>query len=599
MFSYLIFVLFLTSLLPVFSDLAADRSALLALRADLGGRTLAWNISTSSSPCSWRGVECDSTTDRVVRLRLPGAGLRGQLRLNSIGNLSELRVLSLRNNALSGQLPSDLDSCTQLEEIHLQGNSFSGEIPESIFSLTNLLRVNLAGNRFSGNLSSRFNNLIRLRILHLENNTFTGALPVWDGLINLKNFNVSYNGLTGSIPSTSRLGSFSDQSFLGTSLCGRPLASCSSSDGDDKLSGGAIAGIAVGSFFALVFILFASFILWRTYRSRKVLPQRSPYLPRSPANPLPNPSTVERYNDVPIQLLEEQHTKNSDGLVFLGKGVQGFSLAELLRASAEVMGKGTVGSTYKAYFESGIQVVVKRLKSVSVSEGEFRAKMEEVGSFSHHNLEPLRGYFYGREEKLLLYDPMPKGSLSQLLHGYGKNNRFLSLEIRARIAVGAAAAVEYLHSISPGSTHGNIKSSNILVTDSYEARVAESGLTQLVSSVSKQLNGYRAPEVVEARSISQRAEVYSLGVVLLEVVSGREAEGMVREEGIELPKWVQSVVEEKGTAAVIHPDLLHSDQDHTVELLLLALSCTSPTPHHRPSAAEVRRRLQKICDAIH
>lgn len=417
MYSYLI--LFLTSLLPVFSDLAADRSALLALRADLGGRTLRWNISTTSSPCSWRGVVCDNTTGRVVRLRLPGSGLRGQLRLNSIGNLSELRVLSLRNNALSGQLPSDLASCTLLEEIHLQGNSFSGEIPESFFGLTNLLSANLAGNSFSGNLSSRFNSLTGLRTLYLENNTFTGLLPDWDGLINLNNFNVSYNGLTGSIPSM--FGDFSDQSFLGTSLCGRPLASCSSSDGD-KLSGGAIAGIAVGSFFALVFILFASFILWRTYRSRKVLPQRSPYRPRSPANPLPNSSIVERYDDVPIQhraAAIKNNVNGGDGLVFLGKDVQAFSLPELLRASAEVMGKGTVGSTYKAYFESGIQVVVKRLKNVSVSEGEFRAKMEDVGSFSHHNLEPLRGYFYGREEKLLLYEPMPKGSLSQLLHGYG------------------------------------------------------------------------------------------------------------------------------------------------------------------------------------
>lgn len=285
-----------------------------------------------------------------------------------------------------------------------------------------------------------------------------------------------------------------------------------------------------------------------------------------------------------------------DGMVFIGKDVDGFSLQELLSASAEAMGKGTVGSTYKAYFESGIQVIVKRLKNVCVSEVEFRTKIEEVGSLVHQNLEPLRGYFYGREEKLLIYEPMPNGSLSALLHGYGLNKKLVSLEMRSRIAMGTASAIEYLHSISSKTAHGNIKSSNVFVSDEYEARVSEVGLTQLVSSIAN-LNGYRAPEVTDTRSVAQKADVYSVGVLLLELLTGREPDRILTEEGIELPNWVQSVVEEKGTSAVIDPDLLTYDnsEDQLVELLLLALSCTTRHPQTRPSAADLTRRLHNIC----
>ncbi|KAG6399052.1 hypothetical protein SASPL_140526 [Salvia splendens] len=118
--------------------------------------------------------------------------------------------------------------------------------------------------------------------------------------------------------------------------------------------------------------------------------------PRSPAGDIRTPVT-EQYNWRNNEYSETK--KDSDGLVFWGKEDEVFSLQELLSASAEVMGKGTIGSTYKAYFESGIQVVVKRLKNVSVPEAEFRVKIKEVGSLLHRNLEPLRGYFYGTEEK--------------------------------------------------------------------------------------------------------------------------------------------------------------------------------------------------------
>ncbi|KAL2518773.1 putative inactive receptor kinase [Abeliophyllum distichum] len=603
----LFFLLFLSSITIVFSDLEADRSALLRLRGAVRGRTLLWNT-TSSNPCSWKGVKCNNLTNqsnRVIELRLPGDGLIGQLPLNSIGNLTQLRILSLRGNFLSGPIPSELGSCTELRDLHLQGNRFSGKIPETLFTLKNLVRLNLAGNNFFGGISSAFNNLTKLKILYLENNQFNGSLPNLSSLTELRKFNVSFNALMGSIPP--RLDTFSSQSYLGTSLCGGPLVSCPSNG--NKLSGGAIAGIIVGSVIGLLLILVIMFILYRNYRSRKLLQ----HIERSPIPPSPvKPSENGFWSPMPIiTVTEEQKFSNSfaseervgkvvvqggsDGLVLFGKDVEMFSLQNLLRSSAEVLGKGTVGTTYKAYLENGAEVIVKRLKNVCLSEKEFRGEIENLGSFIHENLVPLRGYFYGTEEKLLIFEPMP-GSLSILLHGH--NRRSLSWEIRCKIALGAAYGIQYLHSISPDTTHGNIKSSNILLTEYYDACPSEFGLTRLVSNItSPNLNGYRAPEVTDSRNISKKADVYSFGVLLLEILTGKEPDSVLIEDGIDLPSWVQSVVQEKWTIEVFDPELINFDnfEEQMVQLLNLAISCTVQHPDRRPSMVEITRRIKRIC----
>lgn len=409
----LLIILSLASFPPIFSNLAADRSALLRLQATVRGRTLLWNTTSSVTPCSWQGVKCDNTTNRVTALRLPGDSLRGQLPLNSIGNLTELRVLSLRGNSLFGEIPSDLASCTQLQDLHLQGNNFSGELPASLFTLRNLLRVNLAGNSFSGNLSSRFNNLTELKTLYLENNRFTGWLPDLHSLTGLRNFNVSFNGLTGHVPSS--LAVFSPQSFLGTSLCGYTLVSCSDNN-RNKLSTGEIAGIVVGSGVAMFLIVVVLFVSWRKCRSRKILPFRNPNPVLALDQPnRPNPYAFSSKTQKNERLVMAINRSMSDELVVFGESVEILRLQDLLGSSAEVMGNGTIGSTYKAYLESGIEVIVKRLRNVRLSEEEFRCKIEELGSFVHQNLQPLRGYSYGIE-KILLFDPLPL-SLSALLHG--------------------------------------------------------------------------------------------------------------------------------------------------------------------------------------
>ncbi|KAG6410639.1 hypothetical protein SASPL_128704 [Salvia splendens] len=424
------------------SDLNSDRAALLALRSAVGGRTLFWNT-TLTTPCSWPGVLCED--NRVTVLRLPAASLSGSLPGPALSNLTALHTLSLRLNHLSGPLPSDLSSLTQLRNLYLQGNRFSGPPPDSIFSLHALVRLNLASNNFSGPIAPAFNKLARLRTLFLENNHFAGNLPEIH-LPNLDQFNVSFNDLNGSVPE-GLLGRSKD-SFLGTSLCGKPLDTvCAETPaiaagggvasggggggGGKKLSGGAIAGIAIGSVLGLLLLLLLLFILCRKRSGKKsravdVAAFKNQESDSSAAHK-PAAAEVDSSGDV-----ANENAKSNDGnananakkLVFFGSGARLFDLEELLRASAEVLGKGTFGTAYKAVLEVGTVVAVKRLKDVTLSEKDFKDRIESVGAMDHQNLVPLRAYYYSREEKLLVYDYMPMGSLSALLHGHSSPLQF-------------------------------------------------------------------------------------------------------------------------------------------------------------------------------
>lgn len=172
--------------------------------------------------------------------------------------------------------------------------------------------------------------------------------------------------------------------------------------------------------------------------------------------------------------------------------------------------------------------------------------------------------------------------------------------MRSAIALGAARGIEYLHSQGPNVSHGNIKSSNILLTKSYEARLSDFGLAHLVgpSSTPTRVVGYRAPEVTDPRKVSQKADVYSFGVLLLELLTGKApTHAILNEEGIDLPRWVQSIVKEEWTSEVFDMELLRyqSVEEEMVQLLQLAIDCAAQYPDNRPSISQVRTRIEEIC----
>ncbi|CAM0904314.1 unnamed protein product [Alopecurus aequalis] len=606
-------------------DLASDTAALLSFLAPFGSASVSWN--SSQQTCDWTGIVCKG--GRVTGIHLPGDGLRGSFPAHALGGLNKLTVLSLRYNALSGPLPADLASCVRLRVINLQSNHLSGELPAGILSLPALTQLNLAENRFSGKIPPTIAKNGKLAALFLDGNLFTGELPDVS-MPFLLSFNVSFNNLTGEVPKS--FSAMQATSFLGMPLCGKPLPPCGAPSSQPPalppgtaatetprgrrrkhLAGGDIAGIVIGS--AVAFLIFAAALILvcaairreprNTYRSQDAVAAElalhskeamSPngYTPRvSDARPPPPVSMPPPVAPVAV---------GKKKLFFFGRVPRPYDLEDLLRASAEVLGKGTYGTTYKAALETSPAVAVKRLKETSLPEREFRDKIAAIGGMDHPNVVPLQAYYFSKDERLMVYEFVSTGSLSSMLHGNrGSGRSPLSWESRRRIALASARGLEYIHATGSKVAHGNIKSSNILIGRSVDARVADHGLASLVGPAgapSMRVAGYRAPEVVaDPRRLSQKADVYSFGVLLLEMLTGKApTSAVLHEEGVDLPRWARSVVREEWTSEVFDTELLRHPgaEEEMVEVLRLAMDCTATVPEQRPAMSEIVVRIEEL-----
>jgi hypothetical protein len=433
-----------------------ERSALLAfLTATPHERRLGWNASTPA--CGWVGVTCDNANATVVEVRLPGVGLVGAIPPGTLGRLTNLRALSLRSNRVLGTIPDDVLQLPVLKALFLQHNLLSGPIPPGIQRFGGLERLVLSRNNLSGPIPFTLNSLTALRVLRLDGNRLSGSIPSIS-IAGLGSFDVSDNNLNGSIPKS--LSRFPRESFAGNlQLCGDPLPPCSSpffppapspggpspasgggggpapsSSKKRKLSGAAIAGIVVGAVVVGLLILIAT-VLCVVSRRRGAGARDGPKAATSAAlgagrgqpPPASGGLTSSSKEDLgsgasgsaaAVAAAAAAAAGEQSRLVFVGKGAgYSFDLEDLLRASAEVLGKGSVGTSYKAVLEEGTTVVVKRLKDVAVQRREFDAHMEALGRVEHRNVLPVRAYYFSKDEKLLVYDYLPNGSLSAMLHG--------------------------------------------------------------------------------------------------------------------------------------------------------------------------------------
>lgn len=402
-------------------NLTSDTETLLAFAASIPhGRKLNWRAQIPICS-SWVGVACTPDGSRVQSLRLPGVGLFGQIPADALGKLDALEILSLRSNRLASDLPSDVASIPTLNSLFLQHNKLSGTIPSSLSS--NLTFLDLSYNSFTGEIPLTIQNLTRLTALHLESNSLSGPIPGLQ-LSKLKHLNLSYNNLTGSIPESLR--NFPAESFLGNPfLCGTPLARCSAFPPSyppishtpvlptkakrsfwKKLSTGVIVIVAGGGSILVFVLVMATLACISRTKSRK----------RS-GKSKGNGATGRRADKLEEYSSSVQEAEKNK-LVFFEGCSYNFDLEDLLRASAEVLGKGSHGTTYKAVLEDGVAVVVKRLKEVAVGKREFEQQMEIIGRIGKHpNVVQLRSYYYSKDEKLLVFDYAPLGSLSTFLHG--------------------------------------------------------------------------------------------------------------------------------------------------------------------------------------
>ncbi|KAK3229772.1 hypothetical protein Dsin_001653 [Dipteronia sinensis] len=529
---------------------------------------------------------------------------------SEIGRLSRLRTLDFSYNAINGSLPATFTNLSSLVSLVLESNNLDNQIPESIDRLHRLSIVNLKKNHFSGHIPSATGNISTLTLLDLSQNNFSGEIP--DSISNLKSlsfFNVSYNNLSGPVP-ISLSQKFNSSSFVGNiQLCGfRGGAPCLSPAPSQnvpfpppekqksrrKLSTKDAILIAAGALLVVLLILVCILLcclLRKRAASKETEGQTTATASASRAEKGASPSAAEVETGGEV-----------GGKLVHFDGPMVFTADDLLCATAEIMGKSTYGTVYKATLEDGSQVAVKRLREkITKGQREFETEVNLLGKIRHPNLLALRAYYLGpKGEKLLVFDYMPKGSLANFLHARGPETP-VNWPTRMKIIQGMTRGLFYLHS-HENIIHGILTSSNVLLDENTNAIIADFGLSRLMSAAAN-VNviattgalGYRAPELSKLKKANTKTDVYSLGVIMLELLTGKSpGEAM---NGVDLPQWVASIVKEEWTNEVFDLELMRDAAtigDELLNTLKLALHCVDPSPSARPEVQQVLQQLEEI-----
>ncbi|CAM8999074.1 unnamed protein product [Rhodiola kirilowii] len=624
---FLALLLLISSISAPHLVLSDDADALLALKSSIDQlNSLQWQESDVSNVCNWQGVKA-CLNGRVSKLVLENLNLTGVLDEEVLNSLDQLRVLSFKRNAILGQIPN-LSSLRNLKSLFLDFNNFSGLFPASISDLHRLKVASLSNNNFHGEIPASLLKLRRLYALYLQNNKFIGEIPPLNQST-LRYFNVSNNLLSGEIPITATLIRFDLSSFSGNlNLCGEQIGrKCRISFPPEispvpqlktkpshssyrsrliKIIAGSVGGAVALLLLALLLFFCRNRTITATTAKDKRKEIEENLEPQPPQQRAGAGSERISPSDGGVGGGGFSWEKEGIGrLVFCGPGAEqmSYSLEDLLKASAETLGRGTLGSTYKAVMETGFIVTVKRLKDARFPRtDEFRARVEAVGRLRHHNLVPLRAYFQAKEERLLVYDYFPNGSLFSLIHGSKTTSGGKPLHWTSclKIAEDLATGLLYIHQ-NGGLTHGNLKSSNVLLGSDFESCLTDYGLSTFRDPDSHDETSatalfYRAPECRDIRQPpTQQADVYSFGVLILELLTGKPPfQDLVQEHGSDIPKWVKSVREELETESSDEPTSGNeaSSDEKLAALLNIAMSCVSLNSENRPTMRQVLKMIR-------
>ncbi|XP_026432359.1 receptor kinase-like protein Xa21 [Papaver somniferum] len=640
-----------------------DRLALIAFKREITqdplGILSSWNNrSNSLHLCEWRGVTCSGS--RVSVLDLNSQGLVGSIS-PYIGNLSFLKDFFLYNNSLNGELPQQIGRLLRLKRIDLSYNFLKGEIPENISNCSNLRNLELSNNKLVGSIPHKLGSFHNLITLGLHDNNLSGEIPSSLGNLSssLTVLDVGYNfNLKGRIPST--LSQLTSLKILGldsnkfSGIVPSSLYNISSSLEvfslmDNQLHGSIPSDIG-------------STLPNLTYFSVAV----NNFTGTIPSS-FSNMSKLEKLQlgtnnfvgSVPLKFGNLKSLKSKSVLPIMPLDVsirfKGVSYNELFKAtngfndSTNLLGKGSFGSVYKGVLQdesNPVAVKVLHLQQRGATKS-FIAECDALRKVRHRNLLRILTCCSSNDFKALVFKFMANGSLENWLHptmSDTNNNdqlqvKNLNLKRRLNIAVDVASAVKYLHhDCESPLVHCDLKPSNVLLDDDLVARVGDFGLAKFLPHTyndSRQLNGqdassiaikgsigYVSPEYGMGGEVSTLGDVYSYGILLLEMFTGKRPTDDMFKDGLDIhnfskmhafPERVLDIVDSRLLLELDGEDLHNNETNnynmrrcerrnrerHTTRKILasiieIGVICSSELPSDRINMNEILVDVQAV-----
>ncbi|XP_059288710.1 LRR receptor-like serine/threonine-protein kinase GHR1 [Lycium ferocissimum] len=605
---------------------------------------------------------------KITVLDLSFNQLDGPL-LTSLITLPTIEELHLQNNALVGNIDFSPPSATpNLRVLDLSHNQLAGSFPDEFGSLTTLQVLDIAGNNLSGSLPTSIGQVNSLTSLDISQNHFTGPLleNLPDGL---QSFNASLNDLSGVVPVNLRkfpLSSF----YPGNSelqFPNPPPGSGQASPENQKRSVKTIIKVViiVSSVIALIILVLLAIFIYYIRASRKPHPRvtEKDVHRQAPSNPSGfssregtggvvvsaedlrtsrkesseiispdekmaaitgfspskgshfswSPESGDSYTAENFARLDVRSPDRLAGELYFLDDTISFTPEELSKAPAEVLGRSSHGTSYRATLENGLLLTVKWLREgVAKQRKDFAKEAKKFANVRHPNVVGLRGYYWGptQHEKLILSDYISPGSLASFLYDRpGRKGPPLTWPQRLKISVDVARGLNYLH-FDREVPHGNLKATNILLDGpDLNARVADYCLHRLMTqagTIEQILDagvlGYRAPELAASKKPlpSFKSDVYAFGVILLELLSGKCAGDVVSGEdgGVDLTDWVRlKVAEGRGSDCfdnVLSPEMGNPAMEKQMkEVLGIAVRCIRSISE-RPGIKTIYEDLSSI-----
>ncbi|PIA26503.1 hypothetical protein AQUCO_09200009v1 [Aquilegia coerulea] len=517
----------------------------------------------------------------LLKLNLSGNNLDETLP-KELGRLSGLDTLDLSTNNLSGLIPKEIGDCSKLRYLNLRNNKFSGSIPSELGDLVSLQQVlDLSQNMFNGEIPSQLGMLKYLEKLNLSRNMLTGSIPQSFKYMNaLTSIDVSYNGLEGPVPETKAIQDASIEQFEhNKGLCGNiaALRSCESSNRTNCCRGtkrklkiflGCVGGV-LSFMFAIIGIYY---VIYTKKRETQV-------------------QTTEVINNNLCHIWDFDGKNVYEEII---KATEGFD-------DKHCIGVGGSGIVYKAVLSTGQLVAVK--KFYQREDGEqldlksFSAEIHALTELRHRNIVKLYGICSHVRHSFLIYEYLERGSLANLLSNLEEAASFDWIK-RINIIKNVASALSHMHhGCSPPLIHRDISSKNILLNSEYNACVADFGIARVLDPNSSNWTvpagtyGYLAPELAYTMRLTEKCDVYSFGVLALEVIMGNHPGEFISSLTISSPSSGANIlfIDTLDKRLPLPPvtDILKE----VVLVAKLALACLKTSPESRPTMDSVSHEL--------